>query len=115
MAGRTPVPDAENLESLAQHKASLCIYLSISMIEQVTEILTKTYGENAPAAIAYCVSQPEEKIFRTTVGKLAEVVKKENIRKQALILVGPALDAELQQGTRKSRLYDKDFSHEFRK
>ncbi len=114
MAGRTPVPESENLESLARHKASMSIYLSISMIAEVTEILSKTYGADAPAAIAYCVSQPDEKIFRTTVGELAEVVKKENIRKQALILVGPALSPELQQGTRKSKLYDKDFSHEFR-
>ncbi len=115
MAGRTPVPDAENLESLARHSASLCIYLSISMIAEVTEILSKTYGSQAPAAIACCVSHPDERIFRTTVGELADVVKKEKIRKQALILVGPALDPNLQQAGQKSRLYDKNFSHEFRR
>lgn len=114
MAGRTPVPESEKLEALAKHGASMSVYLSISMIERLSEILAGAYGEDAPAAVAYCVSQPEEKIVRTTIRELPEVVKKENIRKQALVIVGPALDAELQQGSRKSRLYDKDFSHEFR-
>ncbi|GBC60401.1 precorrin-4 C(11)-methyltransferase [Desulfonema ishimotonii] len=114
MAGRTPVPEAEALTSLAKHQASMSIYLSISMIDKVTEILKEAYGENAPAAVAYCVSQPEEQIFRTTVRELPAVVEREKIRKTALIIVGHALDPARQGETRKSKLYDKNFSHEYR-
>lgn len=115
MAGRTPVPEAENLESLARHRASMAIYLSISMIDRVADILERTYGPDSPAAVAYRVSQPEEKIFHTTVGQLPGLVERESIRKQALIIVGSALDHDLQSTRKKSRLYDKGFTHEYRK
>lgn len=114
MAGRTPVPEAENLESLARHRASMAVYLSISMIDRVADILGRTYGPDSPAAVAYRVSQPEEKIFHTTVARLPELVEQENIRKQALIIVGSALDPGLQSTRKKSRLYDKGFTHEYR-
>ncbi|MEE4357848.1 MAG: precorrin-4 C(11)-methyltransferase [Desulfococcaceae bacterium] len=114
MAGRTPVPESESLEALAKHRASMVVYLSISMIERLGRILAESYGEDARVAVACCVSQPEEKIFYTTVKELPELVRKENIRRQAVVIAGPALNAELQEGSRKSRLYDKDFSHEFR-
>lgn len=115
MSGRTPVPEAEALESLAAHKASMAIYLSISMVKKVAEILENKYGKDGPVAVAYRVSQPDEKIFYTTIENLAELVKKENIRKQALIIVSRALDSKLQETKKKSRLYDKSFTHEFRK
>ncbi|QTA81149.1 Precorrin-4 C(11)-methyltransferase [Desulfonema limicola] len=114
ISGRTPVPESENLESLAAHKASMAVYLSISMIDRVAEILERTYGKDCPAAVACCVSQPDERIFHTTVSELPALVKKENIRKQALIIVSRVLDDKLQEANQKSRLYDKSFSHEYR-
>ncbi|MCP4104626.1 MAG: precorrin-4 C(11)-methyltransferase [Desulfobacteraceae bacterium] len=113
MSGRTPVPDAESLESLASHETSMVIYLSISLTDKVTEILGKAYGKDAPAVVAYCVSQPEEIILRTTIGELPDAVKQNNIKKQAVIIVGKVLGNS--QGKYKSRLYDKSFSHEFRR
>ncbi|WP_373499674.1 precorrin-4 C(11)-methyltransferase [Desulfococcus sp.] len=115
MAGRTPVPEAEALASLAEHRASMAVYLSIAMIDRVAEVLKKTYGEDAPAAIAYRVSQPDERIFRTTVGGLPDLVRKENIRKTALILVGDALNQGVSGTDPKSRLYDRAFTHEYRR
>ncbi len=114
MEGRTPVPESESLESLANHQSSLVIYLSISLIDKVTEILEKSYGKNAPVIVAYCVSQPEEKILRTTVAELPAMIKKENIRKQAVIIVGKVLEFT-DDIIYKSKLYDRHFSHEFRK
>ncbi len=119
MAGRTPVPEAEALESLAEHRASMAIYLSIAMIDRVADVLKKAYGQDAPAAVAYRVSQPEERILHTTVGALPALVKKEDIRKTALIIVGDALDQQSfgrshQSRPPQSRLYDKDFTHEYR-
>lgn len=114
MAGRTPVPEAEALESLAGHRASMAIYLSITMIDRVADVLKNTYGEDAPAAVAYRVSQPDERIFQTTVGGLSGLVKKEDIRKTALIIVGDALGQASPGPSHKSRLYDKAFTHEYR-
>ena len=115
MAGRTPVPEAESLASLAEHRASMAVYLSIAMIDRVAEVLKKAYGESAPAAVAYRVSQPDEQIFHTTVGALAEVVHREKIRKTALILVGDALKQVTAEPDQVSRLYDRAFTHEYRR
>jgi precorrin-4/cobalt-precorrin-4 C11-methyltransferase len=115
MAGRTPVPDTEALEKLAGHQTSMAIYLSISLVEQVAAVLAKTYGANAACAIAYRVSQPEEKIVRTTVGKLAEAVHAANITRQAIIIVGRVLEVTAETLAHTSKLYDQAFSHGFRK
>jgi precorrin-4/cobalt-precorrin-4 C11-methyltransferase len=114
MAGRTPVPEAESLESLARHGASLAIYLSAGMADKVSETLCATYGPDAPAAVAYRVSHPDERIVRTTARQLPEAMAREGIRKHALILVGPALAMAPGDAARKSRLYDAGFSHEYR-
>lgn len=115
MAGRTPVPENEALESLAEHKASMAIYLSISMVDKVSRVLEKAYGKDATCAVVYCVSQPEEKIIFTSPGELPEIVRKEKITRQALIIVGKVLDIGKHKKKYKSKLYDKNFSHGFRK
>jgi precorrin-4 C11-methyltransferase len=115
MAGRTPVPENEALESLAEHKASMAIYLSISMVDKVSRVLEKAYGKHATCAVVYCVSQPEEKIIFTSPGELPEIVRKEKITRQALIIVGKVLDIGKHKKKYKSKLYDKNFSHGFRK
>lgn len=117
MAGRTPVPQAEALEKLASHKTSMAVYLSVSLIDQVEAILSDAYGPDAPAAIAYRVSQPDEKIRFVCIKDLAATVQKENITRQALIIVGQTLGPRMGDGdgVTPSRLYDKHFSHGFRK
>ena len=85
------------------------------LIDQVAEILQEAYGSSAACAVAFRVSQPEEKIIRTTLEKLVETVRSENITHQALIIVGKVLEVGTENLTVKSRLYDKDFSHGYRK
>jgi precorrin-4 C11-methyltransferase len=115
MAGRTPVPENEALELLAEHKASMAIYLSISMVDKVSRVLEKAYGKHATCAVVFCVSQPEEKIIFTSPGELPEIVRKEKITRQALIIVGKVLAIGKHKEKYKSKLYDKNFSHGFRK
>ena len=110
MAGRTPVPESESLEKLSSHGTSMAIYLSISKIEDVCSILEKSYGRAAPVVVAYRVSQPEEKIIRTSIGELASRVKEENIKDHAVVIVGKFLNAD----KKRSRLYDKKFAHKYR-
>ncbi len=115
MAGRTPVPEAEKLAALAAHRSSMAIYLSISLIDEVQTVLCTHYGKDAPCAVVYRVSQPEEKIITTTAGKLAQTVRREKITRQALIIAGQVLAVSLETLAHRSRLYDKEFSHAFRR
>ncbi len=116
VSGRTPVPDTEDLEKLAVHRSSMAIYLSIGLAEKVQSILTTHYGVGASCAVAYKVSHPEEKIMYTTVENLAETCEIHGITRHALIIVGKAVEA-CQGNTEliKSKLYDADFSHGYRK
>lgn len=109
--GRTDVPDEEDLAALAQHHASMAIFLSIADIEGVREDLLQGYPPETPVAIVYKASWPEERIVRTTVERLAEDVARSGIRKTAMILVGAFLDADFSC----SKLYDPSFSTAYRK
>lgn len=114
-AGRTPVPETENLESLAAHRASMVIYLSIQQVDRVAAALTAAYGREAACVVAYRVSQPDERIVITTAGRLAETVAVEGITRQALIIVGPPLAQANPEDRARSRLYDRRFSHGHRR
>jgi precorrin-4/cobalt-precorrin-4 C11-methyltransferase len=114
MAGRTPVPEKENLVDLANHQASMAIYLSMSMVDDVSRILTTAYGPNATCAVVYRASQPEEKVIVTTLTKLAARIAAEKITKHALIIVGKVLNVTPANLKHKSKLYNKNFKHEYR-
>ena len=89
MQGRTAVPDKEQIASLAAHKATMIIFLSVSMAEKLSEELIKGgYNENTPAAIVYKASWEDEIICRCTVKTLAESAYDNNIKKTAHIIVG---------------------------
>lgn len=112
LQGRTMVPEAESMESLASHKASMAIYLSAGMLKELSEkLIAGGYKEDTPAAIVYKATWPEEKKIITTVGKLAEAGKKEGIRNTAVVLVGNAISTKDYE---KSRLYAADFTTGFR-
>ena len=112
MAGRTPVPEREHLEQLASHGASMAIFLSAGMQEQVQAALLKggAYTKDTPAAIVYKATWPEEKIVHCTVGNLAAAGDAAGIWKTAIILVGGFLG----QGYERSKLYDPAFTTEYR-
>lgn len=109
--GKTPVPEKENLRSLAAHRASLVLYLSSGLARKVRqELLLGGYAENTPVAVVYKATWPEEKIIRTTLAKLPEDMEAAGITKTALIIVSPALGSVYE----KSRLYDAAFATEYR-
>ena len=114
MAGRTPVPEKENLASLARHQTSMVIYLSMSVIDEVSKILCDAYGENSTCAVVYRASQPQEKIILTPLNELSARVAAEKIAKHALIIVGKVLEINPGEIIHKSKLYDKKFKHECR-
>ena len=112
MAGRTPVPERESIQSFAAHQATMVIFLSTGMLKELSaELISGGYEKETPAAIVYKATWPEEKVLRCTVGTLAETAAAENVTKTALIVVGRILEGEYDR----SKLYDPSFTTEFRK
>jgi len=113
MEGRTPVPEAEQMEKLASHGCTMVIFLSMSLLDKLEERLIAggAYTVDTPAAIVYKATWPDEKVFRCTVGTLAATAKENGITKTALICVGGFLGAPYDR----SKLYDPTFTTEFRK
>ncbi len=115
MAGKTPVPDMERIRELAKHQATMVIFLSAGMIESLRDELLEGYPEDTPIVVIQKATWPEQNIVRGTLANIAAKVKEAGIKKTALIYVGKALRASEESLGRTSKLYDKDFSHEFRR
>lgn len=112
LAGRTPVPERENLAALAAHGATMVLFLSAALLDGVqAELLKGAYTEMTPAAIVYKATWPEEKIVHCTVGTLAESGAAAGIRNTALVLVGDFLGSDYQR----SKLYDPNFTTGYRR
>jgi precorrin-4/cobalt-precorrin-4 C11-methyltransferase len=109
--GRTPMPDGEKLEDLARHGATLALFLSITLLEDVTRALIPAYGTDCPVAVVHKASCPDQQIVRGTLADIRERVRAAGIHSQSMILVGRVLTAE---DFADSRLYAPDFSHRFR-
>ena len=87
MAGRTPVPEKESIESFAAHQATMVIFLSTGMLEELSRRLIEGgYTADTPAAIVYKATWEDEKKFVCTVGTLAQTAKENQITKTALML-----------------------------
>ncbi len=112
MEGRTAVPELEKIELLASHKASMAIYLSAGMLDELSKrLIAGGYEEDTPAALIYKATWPEEKKIVCTLGTLASEGEKAGIKKTAIVLVGDAIKTSNYE---RSKLYDPAFTTEFR-
>lgn len=109
--GRTAMPEREKLHMLAQHRSTMCIFLSASVVEQVQEELLVHYPPTTPVAACYHLTWKDQKIFRGELKDLATIVKGNNLTLTTMIVVGDAIDNR--EGL--SRLYAHEFKHLFRK
>ncbi len=113
MAGRTPVPEKESIESCATHKASRVIFLSTGMLEELSRrLIDGGYSADTPAAIVYKATWPDQRSYVCTVATLAQTARENNVTKTALILVG---DCVSHSSYDRSELYNPAFTTEFRK
>ncbi|HKI31138.1 MAG TPA: precorrin-4 C(11)-methyltransferase [Gemmataceae bacterium] len=108
--GETPMPEGESLAALAQHRATLCVFLSARLVERVQDELLTAYAADTPVAILYRVSWPDEKVVLTELWHLAEEVRRNKLSRTTLIVVGAAVCRR----QNRSRLYDKGHGHIFR-
>ncbi len=112
MAGRTPVPEKESIESFAAHGASMVIFLSTGMLEELAErLIAGGYTADTPAALVYKATWPDEEAYICTVGTLAQTAKEHGITKTALTIVGEAV---AHSRYNRSELYNPAFTTEFR-
>ena len=111
LGGRTPVPEKEALGRLSEIRASMLIFLSVGMIDKVVSELLHGYPEVTPVAVVEKVTWPQERIIRGQLKDISKKVKDAGIEKTAVIAVG-----DFMRGLKKaSRLYDRDFSHGYRR
>ncbi|MGH7964552.1 MAG: precorrin-4 C(11)-methyltransferase, partial [Candidatus Binatia bacterium] len=115
--GRTAMPSGEQLHDLARHGATIALYLSAQLIVQAVHELQSGYPADTPVAVVANASLPDQQILRGTLHDIAAQVQAAGIRAQAIILIGPALDPTIKEtaAAKKSRLYDRTFTHGFRR
>lgn len=94
MEGKTPIPEKEHLSVLATATPTLCIFLSIDKTEEIAKILLPHYGKDCPVAVVYKATWPDQKIIHTKLADITEEVKREAIKKTALIIVGWTLEKQ---------------------
>jgi len=110
---RTKVPKREKISELAKHKATMIFYLSVHLISNIVkEAIKGGYPKSTPVAAVYRASWKDEKIITGTLGDIVKKVRDEKITRTAIIIIGDIVNPKSYEY---SRLYDKTFSHGFRK
>jgi precorrin-4/cobalt-precorrin-4 C11-methyltransferase len=110
ISGRTEVPAAEELATLAAHQASLCLYLSARHVENAQAKLLQHYPAETLIAICFRIGWPDEKIRVVPLNQMAECTHQEKLIRTTLYIISPALSTT--KG--RSRLYHPEHSHLFR-
>ena len=109
--GRTPMPEKEQLHLLARSQSTMCIFLSASIVDDVQRELLQEYPEDTPVAACYHLTWPDQRIYRGVLRDLAKIVHDNHLTLTTMLVVGDAIDNRLGL----SALYDKHFTHLFRK
>ena len=110
---RTKVPKRESIPELAKHKATLIFYLSVQLLDDIVKQATSGgYKKTTPVAVVYRASWSDQKIIRGTLNDIVKKIREEKITRTAIIIIGDVIKPESYEY---SRLYDKTFSHGYRK
>jgi precorrin-4/cobalt-precorrin-4 C11-methyltransferase len=107
----TPMPDGEKLDQLGKTGATLCLFLSATLAKKIEAELIPHYGPDCPVAVVVRASWPDQLILRCSLDGLDAALKEAKVVKTAMIIVGRVL---LKEGEA-SKLYDKAFTHGYRR
>jgi precorrin-4/cobalt-precorrin-4 C11-methyltransferase len=112
VSGRaSAVPEAEAIAKLAEHRATMCIFLSGPHLKKIVTDLRLHYPEDTPVTLVYRATWPEQRVYQGTLGTVLKETKRGAWNLTTMMLVGAALgDSEQTE----SSLYSKDFTHLFR-
>ncbi len=107
--GRTGVPEGQGLAQLAAHGATMAVFLSAALADQVSsQVMAGGMAADTPAAIVYRASWPDQRTVRCTVGTLGQAAREAGIDRQALLVIGQVVGTGV--GYQPSRLYDASFT-----
>jgi len=110
---RTKVPEREKISELAKHNATMVFYLSVHLLSQIVkQAIDGGYSKSTPAAVVYRASWPDQKVIVGTLEDITKKVRAERIIKTAIVIIGDVIQPSSYEY---SRLYDKTFTHSFRK
>jgi precorrin-4/cobalt-precorrin-4 C11-methyltransferase len=110
---RTKVPKREKISELAKHKATLIFYLSVHLLSDIVkESLAGGYKKSTPVAVVYRASWKDQKIVKGKLGDIVEKIRMEKITRTAIVIISEVIDSKTYEY---SKLYDKKFSHVYRK
>lgn len=104
----SPMPEGEDLKTLAQSGATLVLHLSVRNLARVVRELTPAYGADCPVVVVFRASWPDEQVIRGTLADIHAKVRAAKLTRTALILVGRVLEPHDFQD---SRLYHVDHRH----
>ena len=110
ISGRTKVPEAEELATLAAHQTSLCLYLSARHVAAAQGQLLAHYPADTPVAVCFRVGWPDEQIEVVPLSEMTTKTQQENLIRTTLYIVSPALRG----AAVRSRLYNPEHTHLFR-
>lgn len=112
VSGRaSAVPELEAIARLAEHRSTMCIFLSGPHLKKIVGDLLLHYPPETPVALVYRASWPEQKSYQGTLATVLEDTRRGEWNLTTMMLVGAALDRGLRS---ESSLYSKDFTHLFR-
>ena len=110
---RTKVPKREQIIELAKHRTTMIFYLSIHLLSEIVkQTISAGYPKSTPVGIVYRASWDDQKIIIGTLNDIVKKVLKKKITRTAIIIIG---DVVKPTSYEYSRLYDKTFSHGYRK
>jgi len=112
-ATRTTMPPNEELAELARHGSTMVLFLSVRRPRELqAELIEGGYAPATPCAVVYRATWPDEIVVRCPLAELAARIREARITTQALVIVGPALDAGAPAG--RSHVYDPGYGHRYR-
>lgn len=110
---RTKVPEREKITELAKHDATMVFYLSVHLLSEIVkQAIDGGYSKSTPAAVVYRASWPDQKVIVGTLEDITKKVRAEKIIRTAIVIIGNVIQPSSYEY---SRLYDKTFTHSFRK
>ena len=110
---RTKVPKREKISELAKHRATMIFYLSVQLIDKIVkEAVAGGYPKTTPVGVVYRASWPDQMIITGTLQTISKKIKDQKITRTAIIIIGDVIKPKSYEY---SKLYDKSFSHGFRK
>ena len=112
VSGRaSAVPELESIARLAEHQATMCIFLSGPHLKKIVGDLSLHYPPHTPVRLVYRATWSSEKIYQGTLATVLEDTRRGEWNLTTMMLVGAALDKTVAV---ESSLYSKDFTHLFR-